>query len=201
VSNNATANINSQSAGTITNNVNVKAVSGDASAKDNTKVGDVSSGDAKAATGVANIFNSALNLKHWFGVLVINVFGDWLGDVNDDTPAGTVASDASSQQASDASSLPRVFMARIYPGSTSTPLLSGIPAVDQATGGGSAGAGTSVNAQGQSQVLTASASRPDGSSSAGQKGTDASVLFGLSAVVMLIAGGLAGLEKRLKRSK
>jgi hypothetical protein len=88
VNNDSVANINQNTTGSITNNVNVNAQSGNASANDNTKVGDVTTGNASAGSSVANIFNSVLNVKHWFGVLVINVFGDWVGDVGDNTPAG-----------------------------------------------------------------------------------------------------------------
>lgn len=92
--NTATANdgtdvlANQSVAGTITNNVNVNAQSGNASVNQNTEVGDVSTGAAKAVSSVANIVNTVLNVKHWFGVLIINVFGDWTGDVNNDTAAG-----------------------------------------------------------------------------------------------------------------
>jgi hypothetical protein len=190
VARNTTADINTQSTGTITNNVNVNAVSGDASAHRNTSVGDISSGDAKAASSVANIFNSVLNVKHWFGVLVINVFGDWLGDVNDNSPAGTVQSDAPSRVVSEVS---------LSPSSAGSVIPGKIIAV---SGGGISRGGSNVSSSAQSgdHVLTAAASRPNDGPSMASKGNDTNVLFGLSAVVMLIAGGLAGLEKRLKGS-
>ena len=90
-SNDRSARINQAAVGSITNDVKVNAASGDATAQDNTKVGDVTSGTAKATSSVANIMNSALNIKHWFGVLVINVFGGWIGSVNENTSAGSVA--------------------------------------------------------------------------------------------------------------
>jgi hypothetical protein len=165
-------------------------------------VGNVSSGDAKAASGVANIFNSILNVKHWFGVLVINVFGDWLGDVNDNSPAGTQASDASTNQSSGgADSLPRVFMSRIFPAS-SAPSEDAVGTTG-VSGGGIGGSGTQVSsgAEQGSRVLTAAASQPNDNARSTTSGGDTNVLFGLSALVMLIAGALAGLEKRLKASK
>ncbi len=93
VNNAQNANVNANSVGSITNNVNVNAQSGNADVSKNTKVGDVSTGDAQANSSVANFFNTMLNVKHWFGVLVINVFGDWTGDVNHDSPAGGFSTD------------------------------------------------------------------------------------------------------------
>ncbi len=74
--------------GTINNNINAGALSGNATVSDSTGAGGATSGNATVATNVANIFGSALNLKKWFGVLVINVFGDWFGSVAQDTAAG-----------------------------------------------------------------------------------------------------------------
>ena len=74
--------------GTITNTVKAGAKSGNASVADNTIGGNATSGKASVATNIANIFGSQLNLKKWFGVLVINVFGDWTGSVADNTSAG-----------------------------------------------------------------------------------------------------------------
>ena len=76
--------------GVINNNITAGAVSGDAAVNNNTQGGNASSGDAMVATNVANIFGSSLNLSNWFGVLVINVFGDWKGSVGENTEAGNI---------------------------------------------------------------------------------------------------------------
>lgn len=72
----------------INNNINAGAISGDATVSRNTLAGNATSGNASIATNIANIFGSQLNLTNWFGVLVINVFGDWTGSVAEDTEAG-----------------------------------------------------------------------------------------------------------------
>lgn len=74
--------------GSISNNINAGAISGNATVSRNTNAGNATSGDASVATNIANIFGSQFNLNKWFGVLVINVFGNWTGSVADDTSAG-----------------------------------------------------------------------------------------------------------------
>ncbi len=73
---------------TINNNIDLSAESGNATVNGNTEAGDATSGDADIAANVGNIVNSDLSLSDWFGVLFINVFGDWLGSFGVDTPAG-----------------------------------------------------------------------------------------------------------------
>jgi len=85
---NNTANINNNTTQQINNNVNVNAASGDAAATRNTTVGDVTSGNAKAAVNLLNVENSTLTLSNWFGVLFINVFGTWNGSFGVNTAAG-----------------------------------------------------------------------------------------------------------------
>lgn len=72
----------------ITNDVKVHAKSGDASVTDNTQGGNATSGDAFTAVNILNIAGSNLNLSNWFGVLFINVFGDWNGSFGVNTSAG-----------------------------------------------------------------------------------------------------------------
>ena len=201
VNNNSTANINQSSVGTITNNVNVNAQSGDATASKNTEVGNVSTGDAKAASSVANIFNSVLNVKHWFGVLVINVFGDWLGDVNDNTAAGNSVQDG---QGSNNAPAPLSGIAGSMPKVGLLGLVSG---------GGNGGSGTWTNAgtstdaasvgSGGSQVLTAAASQPATTAtkvaSEVASSKDMGLALGLSAVGLLLAGAMISIDRKLKR--
>lgn len=68
-----------QNAG-ITNNIYANARSGDALAADNDTVGGVASGNATASANIANIVGSQFALSNWFGVLFINVFGNWKGN-------------------------------------------------------------------------------------------------------------------------
>lgn len=90
VSDTNNTNITNSPTGFINNNINAGAVSGDASANQNNGGGTARSGDATVVSNVANFFGSQLNIKKWFGVLFINVFGDWTGKVNEDTAAGEV---------------------------------------------------------------------------------------------------------------
>lgn len=92
---NNNAMLNSTSNELINNDVKIKAKSGDANVSGNTTAGDATSGDANAGVNVANFINSKLNLSDWFGVLFINVFGNWNGSFGIDTPFGNpVASNA-----------------------------------------------------------------------------------------------------------
>ncbi len=81
---------NSNSVNTINNNLNLNASSGDANVGNNTEAGDAQSGDADIALNVGNIINSNFSISDWFGVLFINVFGNWIGSFGVDTPAGNI---------------------------------------------------------------------------------------------------------------
>lgn len=76
---------------TINNNVNVAAHSGDARVSMNTHGGDATSGDADAAANVSNVINSNFSLSGWFGLLFINILGDWFGSFGVDTLFGDPA--------------------------------------------------------------------------------------------------------------
>jgi len=77
----------------ITNNVNVAATSGDANVKDNTNAGNATSGDASTGVNILNMTGSNLSLSNWFGVLFINVLGNWNGSFGVNTAAGNKPSD------------------------------------------------------------------------------------------------------------
>jgi hypothetical protein len=63
----------------INNNVSVAAASGDASATRNTTVGNVMSGNATTNVNIANMTNTYLANTGWFGLLFINIMGNWTG--------------------------------------------------------------------------------------------------------------------------
>jgi hypothetical protein len=197
VHNTATANINQESVGTITNNVNVNAQSGDATANKNTKVGDISTGDAQASSSVANIFNTILNVKHWFGVLVINVFGDWVGDVNDHSGAGikpeVTSAQTSSGQGTTTGVVPQVGIAGLF-------MVAGNDAGARGSAANTSDSGMAAQVSDGSQVLTAAAQQPAAQKVAAMaQSKDMSILFGLSALVMLVAGALFSIDRRLKQ--
>ncbi len=178
-----TANINQTAVGTITNNVNVGAKSGDVTATNNTTVGNVSSGIASAASSVANIFNSVLNVKHWFGVLVINVFGDWFGNVDTAKPQVQVPA-AATAQVDPAVLVPQLSTLKNF----TTQPTSTVAATPNGTV-----AGAEVAAP---QVVIASAKSVDEAVSLA-KGNGMNFLFALSAFVMLIAGALLAVERKI----
>lgn len=72
----------------ITNNINGTAKSGDATVSRNTNAGSAITGNASAAANVVNIIDTNLNYEDWFGILFINVFGNWNGSFGTDTEAG-----------------------------------------------------------------------------------------------------------------
>lgn len=90
--NNTTVNNNSDTTNKTTqqinNNINVNAKSGNATANQNTTVGNVGTGNAKDAVNLLNVENSTLTLSNWFGILFINVFGSWNGSFGVNTAAG-----------------------------------------------------------------------------------------------------------------
>jgi len=80
--------LNSDTANSITNNIKGNAQTGNANVADNTLAGNATTGNASASANLANLLNTKLNLKSWFGVLFINVFGSWNGSFGVDTEAG-----------------------------------------------------------------------------------------------------------------
>ncbi len=85
---NTDATINRDQNFAITNNLNLNAVSGDATANGNTTVGNVSSGNATTSANILNMINSTMKFTDWFGVLFINVFGSWDGSFGVNTASG-----------------------------------------------------------------------------------------------------------------
>jgi trimeric autotransporter adhesin len=198
VSNNNNANINTNSTGTITNNVNVGANSGNATAKDNTSVGNVSTGNANASASVANIFNSILNIKNWFGVLVINVFGDWTGDVNQNSGAAKTAN-SQNKPATTTSNGPLVQV-------KTTGTKGGTGTTTVTTGGSntnSSSGASSVTSSSNSNNTTDNAGKVLAAATTGvplgTNATSQNVLFLGSALVLLIAGALASVDKRFRK--
>jgi hypothetical protein len=112
-----TSNTALSSTQTVTNTIRAHAESGDATVSNNFQSGDARTGNATASANIANLLNSAFNLSDWFGVLFINVFGNWLGNfglakpivpatdtanVGEQTPAPAVFSFTPGAETSDA---------------------------------------------------------------------------------------------------
>ena len=85
-SNPATGQLTDTSTASITNNVAVNATTGDANVTNNGTAGNATSGNASASANILNMANDNLSLSGWFGVLFINVFGTWDGNVTVESP-------------------------------------------------------------------------------------------------------------------
>jgi hypothetical protein len=189
--NNTTTNITNSPSGSITNNINAGAISGDASVTGNTSAGNAQSGSAKVATNIANIFGSALNIKHWFGVLVINVFGDWNGSVGDNTSAGNAP----------------ITLSQLAPGlgaGTSNPSAAGAPSI-AATSGGELSAVNGSGATSQAAISTlannakatlASVTQPTSAQRSAASNTGNLLL--LSALTLMLAAAAFALERKYR---
>lgn len=187
--------------GSITNNVNIHAQSGDATASENTEVGDVASGSAKAVSSVANIVNSSLNLKNWFGVLVINVFGDWFGSVNENTAAGNAVATASG----GAGQLGVAAAAGVTGPVPANPILSGLRVPGQAIVAGTVNTATpmlladAATVAGGGGAVLAAASQVAAPMALAVKGEGLNWLIVAAAGLLLMAGGAMVLERRQRR--
>lgn len=105
---------------TIDNNISLRARSGNADVTNNTSAGNAATGDAVTAANILNITNSALALTDWFGVLFINIFGDWKGSFGVDTDAGEVPVATSGPAVADTSAATSSDASPIYSYSTTT---------------------------------------------------------------------------------
>jgi hypothetical protein len=95
-SNSNSASSNTTTAMTIDNNINATAKSGDATVAHNTNAGNARTGNATASANILNLTNDQLALGNWFGILFINVFGNWNGSLGVNTaPAGVASSQSS----------------------------------------------------------------------------------------------------------
>lgn len=65
----------------IHNNIDVAARSGDARVTNNTTAGNATSGDAGAHVNLLNMVNASFQVSDWFGVLFINILGNWNGNL------------------------------------------------------------------------------------------------------------------------
>jgi hypothetical protein len=75
--------------GTLENNIMIDANTGNNSASRNTGSGNISTGDASIAANIVNILNNVF-LGGKFALTIVNVFGNFLGDIRQDTGAVTV---------------------------------------------------------------------------------------------------------------
>jgi hypothetical protein len=101
---NTTANNNSNEA--INNDVNVGSQSGNATVANNTTAGNATSGNATSSVNLLNIDDSSLSLSNWFGILFINVFGNWFGSLESSNDAPATNSNIGSTDTTTSSTVP-----------------------------------------------------------------------------------------------
>jgi hypothetical protein len=177
---------------TITNNVRAGAVSGDATVSNNTTGGNATSGNAAVATNVANIVNSSLNLSKWFGVLVVNVFGDWIGSVNKDTAAGNAPQVSSTVE----STTPAATAQTLHAATITTPSQRIVASGN--TGSTGTVPTNDTASQVSAKVLAATTQSP-AQTKAIKQARDMSQLFMLSALMLMLAGALYGIGRKYNR--
>lgn len=74
--------LNISTSTTISNSLKMTAKSGNTIVTNNDDVGSVTSGDATNDIRILNISNTVVNLSNWFGILFINILGNWYGSVS-----------------------------------------------------------------------------------------------------------------------
>ena len=134
ISSNSTNNaeFNATNDNSIVNNIGATAVSGAATVSNNTNAGNATSGDAETAINLNNITNSSIDLTGWFGILFINVFGNWNGSF------GVLSEQAKAVAAAAGNSS----------GAVHEPTMFGFAPTQTTTGsGGSTNSGMSLDAQ------------------------------------------------------
>ncbi len=123
VANNANVNVNNNQS--INNAIKATATTGNASVSQNTTGGNATTGNASTAVNLLNLTNDQFSLSHWFGVLFINVFGNWYGNFGVSKPvvASAMPDVGGSSGITTANTGVKVF--RFVPASSSTGTTTG----------------------------------------------------------------------------
>ncbi len=193
---NTNLNITDNPVGSISNNINAGAISGNATVSGNTSAGNATSGDASVSTNIANIFGSQFNLNRWFGVLVINVFGNWTGSVADDTSAGESASNLlNSQQQRTATTKETIIQTNsMYDGQrNNSQFISNTGGNSSLQSGSNVESGTTTNLT-PNAVFAAATNR---SLDTRQVADSAGLLAGLAAAALLMSGAAIQIRRKL----
>jgi hypothetical protein len=66
---------------TVTNTVSATATSGNVVAYKNDDIGTITTGDANVSVTIRNVLTNIVSISDWLGIVFINVFGDWNGNV------------------------------------------------------------------------------------------------------------------------
>jgi len=78
---NSELNVENQNSATVTNNVQVFALTGENKANENGKGGTISTGDAYAAANIVNVVNTNVIGKNWM-LALFNILGDFEGNIS-----------------------------------------------------------------------------------------------------------------------
>ncbi|HKU17663.1 MAG TPA: hypothetical protein VJP80_00125 [Candidatus Saccharimonadales bacterium] len=161
------ATVNDATSTAINNNVRVSAQSGNATVAHNTNAGSATTGDATASANILNMTNDSLRLTNWFGILFINVFGNWIGSFGIDTAAGNAASISNStggpaNNGGQASSSSLPSGASMSASSPTTGLLSAAQTRGDVPTNDSTASDTQSNTNSHQNLLGASTKSPGG---------------------------------------
>jgi hypothetical protein len=174
----------------ITNTINVSARSGDASVSGNQLAGNAASGNANASVNLLNMLGSQLSLTNWFGVLFINVLGDWNGSFGVDTAAGNLPTADQVTTVANAINGVRVF--RFVPTANNKVTLATVQTNNDSQNG------SETPAAADNQVLAASIHSADNNANGSSGG-------GFNGFLPIIGGllsiGLLGTQKVISRRK
>lgn len=127
----------------ISNDIDLTAATGSASVLQNTTAGSATTGDASVVANITNISNSTFSLSNWFGMLFINIFGNWNGSFGTDTafgdtpitnnqPPATNTANPTTTGSGAAPQATRVFAVTIAPNSSGgTSITSATPVLEE----------------------------------------------------------------------
>lgn len=182
LSDSGVGNLNLNSNARINNNINLAATSGDANVSRNDKAGNATTGNATTSVNLINIINSQISVSDWFGILFINVYGNWNGSFGVNTAAGGGLED---------------------PEAPEGPLIEFIPAAEveavEDTAPAFRGTGVSADATDIQQTTLLGATIDNGQPSAG------SSVHANNSMILIALGGMAcfgilgAIERRNKR--
>lgn len=117
------ATINNTNTTTINNIINVSSISGNATVSGNRFGGNATTGNATSSVNLVNIVNSDIDLSGWLGILIINVFGTWDGNLGIQmSPATVTTASAVVPPASTPTPKAKVFVYAFYPTQQSGPV-------------------------------------------------------------------------------
>jgi len=184
---NLNASVNSTENSLINNKINATATSGDATVANNTTAGNATSGNADVSVNLLNMIGSNIETDDWFGVLFINVFGQWFGSFGADTANGNAPVTATSSNNSGGSANSSSSTATTNnTNSGSTPVF-GFVARSFASGQFDAGQPVTSDQSNTNQTVFGSSTPSD---SDGTTGTSSTVTSGPQLNWWIIAGSI-----------